>query len=218
MRRIGLIRVLTTDDEALLRLHGKRIMEYFPAFEVVSACIPDQPNGVHDDETEALAVPKVIALGKQMQQEGAEAVIVSCAGDPGVTGLAEVLTIPVIGAGRAAASMARALTLPVGVLGLTQKVPAAIREILGEYLVADIVPDGVSSTLDLMTESGYAATVSAAHVLKQKGAKAIVLACTGMSTIGIAPKLAAELAMPVIDPVRAEAALTWSVLGGGISK
>lgn len=99
MRRIGLIRVLTTDDEALLRLHGKRIMEYFPAFEVVSACIPDQPNGVHDDETEALAVPKVIALGKQMQQEGAEAVIVSCAGDPGVAGLAEVLTVPVIGAG-----------------------------------------------------------------------------------------------------------------------
>lgn len=215
MRNVGLIRVLTTDDEALLQLHGRLVAKYHPDLAVTSACIPDQPSGIHDEATERLAVPKVIALGRQMEQDGAEAIIVSCAGDPAVAELAQLLSIPVIGAGRAAAAAARALSLPTGVLGLTQKVPSAIREILGEYLVADIVPGNVACTLDLATETGYKATLAAGAALKARGARAIVLACTGMSTIGIAGCLAEALQMPVIDPVRAEASLTWTILGEG---
>ena len=41
--KVGLIRVLTTEDEELLQLHGKLIESYFPMFQVVSRCIPDQP-------------------------------------------------------------------------------------------------------------------------------------------------------------------------------
>lgn len=33
--KVGLIRVLTTEDEEVLQLHGKQIMEYFPELEVV---------------------------------------------------------------------------------------------------------------------------------------------------------------------------------------
>ena len=49
--KVGLIRVLTTEDEELLQLHGKLIESYFPMFQVVSRCIPEQPEGIHDDET-----------------------------------------------------------------------------------------------------------------------------------------------------------------------
>ena len=52
--KVGLIRVLTTEDEELLQLHGKLIESYFPMFQVVSRCIPDQPEGIHDDETFAV--------------------------------------------------------------------------------------------------------------------------------------------------------------------
>ena len=34
--KVGLIRVLTTEDEEVLQSHGKQIMEYFPELEVVS--------------------------------------------------------------------------------------------------------------------------------------------------------------------------------------
>ncbi len=210
---VGLARVLTTDDAALLEMHGRMIMEWYPGLDVRSACIPDQPEGVHDDATEAQAVPKVIALLEQMQADGMAAVIVSCAGDPGVPEAAERLTIPVIGAGRAAACMARLLDKPVGVLGITEVVPSAVRYILGDKLVADRVPDGVVSTLDLMKPEGKEATVAAGRRLLEQGAECILLACTGMSTIGAAALLRQALRVPVIDPVRAEAAAAWTAVG-----
>lgn len=211
--RTGLIRVLTTSDTELLNLHGKLIMEYFPRFEVLSSCIPDQPEGIHDDATEETAIPKVMAMARRMAADGMRAVIISCAGDPAVRQAASELDIPVIGAGRAAACMANVLGCPVGVLGITEKVPQTIVDILGTNLVADAVPEGVSSTLDLMRPEGMEAVYEAGRGLLDKGVRALLLACTGLSTIGAADKLQKTLGVPVIDPVRAEAAALWAALG-----
>ncbi|NLA91112.1 MAG: hydantoin racemase [Synergistaceae bacterium] len=187
-------------------------MKYYPGFEVVSRCIPDQPEGIHDYETEQTAVPKVLALAREMEREGMEAVIVSCAGDPAVAEASAELRIPVIGAGRSAASAALVLARPTAVLGITQEVPVAIRSILGDLLVSDAVPDGVESTLDLMEPEGKEAMIKAGVSLAEKGARAIVLACTGMSTIGAADTLKERLDIPVIDPVKAQAAAAWTLL------
>ncbi|MGI6252584.1 MAG: aspartate/glutamate racemase family protein [Aminivibrio sp.] len=211
-KRIGLIRVLTTLKEELLNLHGDLVMKYYPGFQVVSRCIPDQPEGIHDYETERTAVPKVLALAREMEREGMEAVIVSCAGDPAVAEASAELRIPVIGAGRSAASAALVLARPTAVLGITQEVPVAIRSILGDLLVSDAVPDGVESTLDLMEPEGKEAMIKAGVSLAEKGARAIVLACTGMSTIGAADTLKERLDIPVIDPVKAQAAAAWTLL------
>jgi Asp/Glu/hydantoin racemase len=173
-KRVGLIRVLTTNDTALLNLHGELVMQYFPQFHVVSECISDQPEGIHDDATEKIAVPKVLALARKMERDGVEAVIVSCAGDPAVEEASGMLKIPVIGAGRAAASVAVSLNSPVGVLGLTSEVPEAMRRILGDFLIADAVPQGVESTLDLMKREGLAAALETGRILKAKGARVIV--------------------------------------------
>ena len=43
--RIGVIRVLTTEDPELLNLHGRLLERYFPMFRVESRCIPDQYEG-----------------------------------------------------------------------------------------------------------------------------------------------------------------------------
>lgn len=212
-KKVGLIRVLTTSDKELLTLHGRLIMEWFPGLDVHSDCIPDQPEGVHDDATEALATPKVLTLMERMEREGAKAIIVSCAGDPGVALAAGRVKVPVIGAGRASAYMACMLDRPVGVLGITEDVPAAVREILGDKLVADAIPEGVVSTLDLMKPAGMQAAVAASRGLLKKGAKCLLLACTGLSTIGAAAVLQKELGVPVIDPVRAEAAAAWVAVG-----
>ena len=106
--KVGLIRVLTTSDPELLTLHGKLLEKYFPFFEVESRCIPNQPEGIHDEETMVVGVPKVIAMTKQMWQEGFEADIVSCAGDPGVAEARKVVPIPVIGAGASTAALCMA--------------------------------------------------------------------------------------------------------------
>ncbi len=40
--------------------------------------------GIHDDETFAVGVPKVVNLAVELWKEGCQAIIISCAGDPGV--------------------------------------------------------------------------------------------------------------------------------------
>lgn len=211
-KRVGLVRVLTTTDRRLLRLHGEIIMEHFPGLEILSACIPDQPEGIHDDVTETVAVPKVLALARSMESDGVEAVIVSCFGDPAVTEAAAFLRIPVIGAGRASACLARSLEVPVGVLGLLPEVPEPVGRILGDRFVAARVPAGVVSTLDLMAPEGKSSVLAAGARLKEAGAKALLLGCTGMSTINAAPLLRDALKIPVIDPVRSAAAVVWTLL------
>ena len=65
-------------------------------------------------------------------------------------------------------------------------------------------PDGVDSTLDLLTPEGRASTLKKGMELKEQGAQVIALACTGLGTIGIAGELEETTGLPVIDPVIAE--------------
>lgn len=78
---IGLIRVLTTANAEVLHEHGRLISEMY-AVPVKSDCIPEQPLGIYNDETEQLANPKIVALGKRMEQDGCKVLVVSCAADP----------------------------------------------------------------------------------------------------------------------------------------
>ena len=99
---IALIRVFSTTDPLVKEAHGNIIAKRY-GLSVQTYLIPDQPFGVHDDESEAVAVPKIVAVAKQAEQAGAKLVLISCAIDPAVAQCRQELTIPVIGAGSAAA-------------------------------------------------------------------------------------------------------------------
>jgi len=207
--KIGIIRVLTTADDQLLNAHGKLIERCFPQFETTSRCIPDQPEGIHDEHTREIAVPKVVRLGNEMASEGVKALIISCADDPGVDELRSIVKIPVIGAGSAAAALALSLGNKIGILTITEKTPEVVRRTLGDSFLTEIKPEGVSTTLDLLEKDNRTNLVSSASELKRRGADVILLCCTGYATIGMAQELRATLGIPVVDPVLAAAAATW---------
>lgn len=212
--RVGLIRVLTTDDPKVLNLHGKLIMDAFPDLEVITRCIPGQPQGVFDEASEEEAWPKVVDLAQEMAADDLEAIIVSCIADPGVKQTREVLDIPIIGAGTATAHVALSLGAGVAALGITEDVPAAMADVLGSALLASAKPLGVETTVDLMKPLGKQAVLTAAKELKEQGAKVLVLACTGMSTIGVAEDVRRELGIRVVDPVIATGLVAWYATGG----
>ncbi|AEC51409.1 hydantoin racemase [Pyrococcus sp. NA2] len=209
---IGLIRVLTIDDERLLNLHGELIEKAFPELKVISACIEDQPFGIYDEESERIAKPKILRLAKEFEKRGVDAIIISCAADPAVEEARREVSIPVVGAGSAVASLALAQGRKVGVLNLTEKTPKVIKEVLGDHLIAEEHPEGVKNTLDLMEKKTE--IVEAARRLKERGVEVIVLGCTGMSTIKIAPILEDAVKIPVIDPVLASGAVVLNILRG----
>jgi Asp/Glu/hydantoin racemase len=206
----GLIRVVSFEDDDIAQLHGRLIEKTYPGLEVTSRCIEDQPRGIYDDETEALAVPKIVRLGAQFAEEGRVAgLIISCAADPAVKELRETVKIPVIGAGSAAAALALTFGDRVGTLGITEDTPAAMQAVLGSRLVAEAKPQGVVNTLDLMNDEGRNSALAAVSGLREQGAEVIALACTGYATIGIAEELEKRAGIPVVDAVLAAGLAAW---------
>ncbi|MCX7788328.1 MAG: aspartate/glutamate racemase family protein [Spirochaetes bacterium] len=212
--RIGLIRVVSFTDEGIANLHGRLIEERFSIFSVHSRCIPDQPEGIYDDVSEAAAVPKIVELGTHLvEKEGMDALIVSCAADPGVKELRVRVKVPVFGAGSAAASLALSYGDRVGTVGITEGTPLVMKLILGTHLVGEAKPFGVKTTLDLMKQEGKLRVMEACRALvKDSKCGVIALSCTGMSTIGVAKELEQALGLPVIDPVLAAGFCAWFFL------
>lgn len=207
---VGLIRVLTTEDGELLKLHGDIIEKNFP-LKVESRCIADQYTGIHSSETYDKAIPKILRLGKEFEQEGKDGIIISCAADPGLSDLRKQLKIPVVGAGSAAASLALGFSSKIGVLNLTEDTPESIKSILGFNLIADIQVNA-ANTLELMAPNGLEDTLNSSLKLQKDGVDTIILACTGMSTIKAAEKIQEATGLLAIDPVLAEGLIMWSYL------
>lgn len=209
MARIGLVRVLTTNDIHLLNIHGAMIEAFYPTLTVSTRSIPDHPDGVYDWETFKSAVPLVIDAVKGLASEGSECVIVSCASDPGVLESRSAVSVPVIGAGEATGAVAASLGTKVGVIGILPEMPERLREILGPSFLAYIKPPRINRTLDMITPEGRIAVLEAGMVLKNMGADVIALACTAMSTLGILQEMKATTGLRVVDPVLAAGLLAY---------
>ncbi len=131
-------------------------------------------------------------------------IIVSCADDPGVREIREALPgIPVTGGGETTVAVALRYGSRIGVLGITDYAPDAYARLLQGKMILE-KPEGVDSTLDLMTPEGREQVLLSGRKLKEKGAEVIALACTGLATIGIARELEEATGLAVIDPVLAE--------------
>lgn len=214
---IGLVRVLTRPWEYFAGMDGF-LEKLWPGVGFQSEILEGQPSGVHDAATFASAGPKVVRACQVLQERGMDAVIVNCAMDPGVDEAVELCRVPVYGAGSSAACLARATSRPVGVLGLVGEIPACMERILSGRIIASTCPERVENVLDLWSEKGKAATVEAAGKLVSAGAGVIVLACTGMTPMGVAQELRQTTGLPVFDPMFSAVALAVLLLRGELER
>ncbi|MCZ4057933.1 aspartate/glutamate racemase family protein [Pantoea sp. LMR881] len=206
---LGIIRVLTHPDQHFIEEHGRLIYQAY-GLNSVSRCIPDQPRGIFDDASEALAVPKIIALGQQLQSQ-CDVLFLSCAADPGLAELRKAVNIPVVSAGSAAASIAAMLQRPVAVMGIGAEAPRPFKHYLGESVIY-ARPEGITNTTDLLTSQGRQSALACADQLYRQGIEVIAFSCTGFSTIGLADAINQQLGQIAIDAVQS-AGLFASQLG-----
>lgn len=208
---LGIIRVLTTQDQAVLYEHG-RILEREYGLQSVTRCIEDQPDGIYDAPSEAMAVPKILRLGRELERQGCRALFLSCAADPGLAALREAVAVPVVSAGSAAARIAKYLDLPAAVMGIGRAAPAPFRQLLGDD-VPYARPAGVAKTTDLLTPAGREAAMACAWALHEAGARVIVFSCTGLTTIGLAPRIREQIGCAAVDAVSAAGMFAREWLG-----
>ncbi|OGS69942.1 MAG: hypothetical protein A2Y96_02390 [Firmicutes bacterium RBG_13_65_8] len=212
LTELGVIRVISSADQESTDIHGLLIEAAYPGVRTTSICLPDQPDGVHNEATERAAAAKMPAAARQLAARGVDGIIVSCCSDPGVGEARDAVNVPLVGAGEAAALVSLVHRRPVGVLGLSGDAPSPMRRILGGMLVASAVPEGVSTTLDLHKPGARDACERAARQLVKQGAGVICLACTGTATVGLPGYLAERLDVPVVDPVMAAGGLALTLV------
>lgn len=200
-KKVGIIKVLTTNDEKLLKAHQNILNERFPDLDTETKCIKDQPKGIYDDDTLRIAVPKIVDLAHEFEDRGFDMVYISCAGDPGLDECRNELGIPVIGAGAACSSLALSYGSRIGVMGITKEIPKAMYKILKDHIVCYIKPEGINTTLDLYADRGLQKVLTVANQFKEKGCDVIALGCTGMATINVHKKIIDEMNIVTIDPV-----------------
>lgn len=198
---LGIIRVLTHDDPVFVGEHGRLIQQEY-GIASISRCIDHQRSGIFDADSETIAIPKILDLGRALEAEGCNALFLSCAADPGLRQLRQAVAVPVISAGSASASVAAMLKRPVAVMGIGAAAPAPFRTLLGED-VRYARPEGILNTTDLLSRRGQESALACADALYREGAEIIAFSCTGFSTIALADAIRSRLGKIAVDAVSA---------------
>lgn len=201
--RLLLINPNTSDSvSALIRAEAQRSASAGTEIEVVTA-----PFGVAYIETRFEALIGAYATAQLAGEHHADydAVIVAAFGDPGLTGLREVLPVPVTGLTEAALASAHLLGHRISIIAISQRIQAWYREVIESYGFASRLAsiralDRPLSGIGAVQEEHAAALKALAErAVDEDGAEVIVLA--GAPLAGLARSLHGQLPVPVVDGV-----------------
>jgi allantoin racemase len=134
-----------------------------------------------------------------------DAVIVAAFGDPGLSGLREVLPCPVTGLTEAALASACLLGNRISIIAISQRIQAWYREVVNAYglgsRLASIraLDKPLASIGQVQDEHAQALKALAERAVDEDGADVIVLA--GAPLAGLARSLRGQLPVPVVDGV-----------------
>jgi allantoin racemase len=210
----------TFNDEAL-----HEFSQYAsPGTEISIANITAGPRSIESEYEEAMSVPGILALAREAERDGYDAVISDCFGDPGVRAGRELVDIPVIGPAEASFLLAAGLghrfsivtVLPSVVPMIEHLVQAAgVMSKLASVRTIDIPVLGLTD-IDAMKKSLYREMVAA---IEEDDAHALVLGCTGM--MGVAEELQSQLCsagfdVPVVSPTAAAVRLAETLVTLGL--
>lgn len=173
------------------------------------------PASIESEYDELLAGPPIIDRVRQAAVDGADAVFVTCFGDPGVAAAREVVDIPVVGGFEPAVLLALSLGERVQIVTVLSSVLPLLTGLIKKYaLTGRLLRPRVidTSVTDLAGHGAVAELIhaQAREALDRHEADVVVLGCTGM--LGLARSIQDRLAsegpfVPVVDPTAA--AVRW---------
>jgi allantoin racemase len=180
---------------------------------------PETIEGVFD---EAFAVPDTISKIIQAEQEGCDAVVIDCMGDPGLAAAREAVSIPVLGPAQSAMHVASMLGYKFSVVTVLRRLHPLIDELARVYGVSSNMTSVRSVDIPVIELEDDPALLCRALVeqsvlaIEQDEADVIILGCTGMD--GLAEDIQKGLeamnygGVPVVDPVAAAIAVAKALL------
>lgn len=177
---------------------------------------PDSVEGLYD---EAMAVPGVISeIIKGDREEGADAFIIACFGDPGLEAAREVTDKPVVGIAQAAITAARLMAPNFSVLYVLDRSQKIIENVLqlhnAEKECCSIRSIGLGVLESEDKEKLLAALMEKGELcVKEDGAECILLGCAGY--VQFAEIMTEKLGVLVLDGVVPAVKLCEAMAGIG---
>ena len=158
---------------------------------------------------EYLCAPNILKIVEEAEKDGFDGAYINCFGDPGLEGAREVVDIPVVGAGHTSIFIAAELAHKFSILTILESsVPRdeekVIKEGMSEKLASVRSIDIPVLDLEDRSKLVNGLIEESKKAIKEDGAHAIVLGCTGM--IDLNDKIEKGLSdlgyyIPVIHPV-----------------
>jgi allantoin racemase len=167
------------------------------------------PASIESAYEEYLSLPQTAAVMTELEQDGFDAAILGCFGDPCLDALYEVTTrLIVVGPGAASFHLAAMLSDRFGIVTIDQGVVGPIRrQVANSGLSMKLAGIAVVDTPVLELAGNADATITrtaaAAARLVEQGAEAVVLGCMSMAFMDLGPLIQAQVGVPVVNPVQA---------------
>lgn len=220
------IRLLVPITSTSVRTDAHLALMARPGVELSAVFLDSGPISIESRVDEALALPGLVALARQAEAEGIDALVVDCMADPGVAILREAVAIPVLGVAQTAMSMATNLAQSFGIVTVMDRIAPLLADLVSLYGYDRhyVGARGIAMpVLDIehnmaVVQDGLAA--EALILVRDHGAQAIILGCTGF--FGCAAAIRASLHaqgydIPVIDPLPMTTLIAPALVHQGVS-
>ncbi len=194
-----------------------------PGTQVDVACVTEGPNSIESLYEEFLAVPATARLAVKKEQEGYDAAIIGCAGDPGVDAIRELTSrMPVIGPGAASFLAAAMLGHRFGVLTPEGDMWQSSLELAFKVGVKDKLAAAVSirtPVLEMMADK----QVTMERILQacktaitEKAVDTMVIGCMTMAFLDVAKEIEAAIGIPVVNPANVSLKFAEAMVSCGL--
>lgn len=178
------------------------------------------PASIESHYEEALAVPGLleqIAIG---EQDGVDAYVVACFGDPGLDAARELASGPVIGIAEAGFHAAAMLGRSFGVVTTLARTRGRANELAERYGFASLVTEIRACEVPVLrledpTSGARELVIEECRAVIAGGADAVVLGCAGMADF--CADVSRAIGAPVVDGVAAATVLAESLVRLGLT-
>lgn len=212
------------EGRAELQRRGGLLEQYAgPGTETGIVDVPEGPASIESMYEEYISIPATARRAVELEQEGWDALILGCFGDPGLDAIRELVSIPVVGPGEASALIAASLGHRFTIITITESVIAPterqIRNVgVGEKLASvRVVGIPVLELHDDRARTIEATVRQARLAMQHERADSFIVGCMSMGFLEIAEAAGAELGIPFLNPARVALKFAEALVGAGLT-
>jgi allantoin racemase len=182
------------------------------------------PASIESLYEEYLSIPKTVEKMIQLEEQGYDAAIVGCYGDPGLDAVREVTSkMVIVGPGEAGVMAAAMCGHRFSIITVTGSMVQPLRHLVEkagvEKKLASVraIEVSVLELADNREETIGKLLEEARKAMRDDHADTLVLGCMSMGFLGVAEELSSILGVPVVNPGRVSVKMAEALVGTGLT-